>query len=118
SAIGAFRIQLAMILLPPTSTLFPYTTLVPISVRRATEEAVAELQATRQKAESSFEASASDYQKRLAELAASGLEGLECKSGALLEGFQGQLEKTLEGFEQKGAQQVADQLEKIEASLQ
>src|SRR5207237_8213519 len=87
-------------------------------VRRATQEAVAELQATRQKAESSFEASASDYQKRLAELAASGLEGLECKSGALLEGFQGQLEKTLEGFEKKGAQQVADQLEKIAARLQ
>src|SRR5207244_11758520 len=63
-------------------------------------------------------ASASDYQRRLAELAASGLEGLESKSGALLEGFQGQLEKTLKGFEQKGAQQVADQLQKIAAGLQ
>src|SRR5207237_2014404 len=82
-------------------------------VRRATQEAVAELQATRQKAESSFEASASDYQKRLAELAASGLEGLECKSGALLEGFQGQLEKTLEGFEDRESTHLEYSLNRI-----
>src|SRR5437867_13218378 len=81
TAIAECRKQLAQSFEAQTATVSGATEVSVASVRRATEEAVAELQTTRQKAESSFEASASDYQRRLAELAASGLEGLESKSG-------------------------------------
>ena len=88
------------------------------SILSATREAAVDLQAIRQEMETNFKSSVGGYQKQLAELAASGLERLEQKSVALLESFQGQLQSTLEGFQQKGTREVADQLQKIATELQ
>ncbi len=84
------------------------------SINLAAEEALAKLQTARQKMEASF---AKDYQKQLAELSTSAIEGLHPKSDALLEGFQDQLQNTLHGFQQKGAKEVADQLQKMAEGL-
>src|SRR5439155_180573 len=88
------------------------------SILIAAQEAAPDLQAIRQEMETNFASSMGGYQKQLAELAGLGLERLEQKSVALVAGFQGQLQNTLEGFQQKGTREVADQLQKIAAELQ
>ncbi len=63
------------------------------------------------------EARAEEHQKRLAELSTSAIEELQHKSDAFLEGFQGQLQKTLQGFAEKGAKKTTDQLQKLAEGL-
>ncbi len=87
------------------------------SVNLAAEEAVAKLQTAHQNIETSSKANAAGYQQQLAELSTSALEGLQCKSDALLDGFQGHLQNTVRGFQEKGAKEVSDQLQKIAEDL-
>jgi hypothetical protein len=66
--------------------------------------------------EASFKSRVEEYQKRLVELS-SAMEGLQRKSDALLEGFQGQLQNALKGLEQNVSKGVADEAKKQLASM-
>lgn len=83
----------------------------------AAEDAVSKLQAVEHKMEVSLQTLAEDHQERLTERSASAMEGLQGKSGALLEGFQSQLQNCLHDFERTGAKNVADRLQKVTAAL-
>ncbi len=86
------------------------------SIDLAANEAAAQLQAAHLEMEASLKSHAEDYRKRLAELSSGIEEGLQRKSNALLEGFPGQLQDTLEGVQQK-TEEVADELEKAAKDL-
>ena len=87
------------------------------SINLAAENAVAQLQAAGQKIEVSLETKAESHEKRWAELSTSALGELERKAATLFGGFQGHLRNALQDFEQKGANKVADELQKITDTL-
>ena len=88
------------------------------SVKLATEEAAAGLQAAQGKMQGSTEALAEEYQKRLAELTASGVQELGRGAGLLLENFQDQLRSTLDDFQQKSTKDLTGQLQGLAERLQ
>src|SRR5207245_6534212 len=73
------------------------------SVDRAAEGAAASLQAVRKQAEVSLENNVAAYQRRLAELAGEGAQGLERKSEAFLEGFEERSGQMAQAFLEKSA---------------
>ena len=88
------------------------------SIRVASEEAFTKLEAARQQMETAFHASTDAFRQGLAELSASGIEGLHRQSNSLLQSFESQLlQNTLQEFQQKVAQQVADQIPNITDEL-
>ncbi|HKS97846.1 MAG TPA: hypothetical protein VJV74_17150, partial [Terriglobia bacterium] len=88
------------------------------AMARAKSEVLAEFQAARQQAEAGLDARATESEKQLADLTTKGAEQLEQKSDALLAGFQGQLQTTLENFQERGTKEVAGRLQKIAAELE
>jgi len=88
------------------------------TIARAKSETLAEFQSAQREAEAALEGRAAGYEKQLADVATSGAEQLEHKSDALLAGFQGQLQTTLENFQERGTKEVADRLQKIAAELE
>ena len=85
------------------------------SIQQAAQEAIAQLQAAEQKRETGFVARAGAAEERLTEVSMA-VEALEGRVGALVEGFHGRLEGTLQVFQEKGARQAKD-LEKIAEHL-
>jgi hypothetical protein len=88
------------------------------AVRLAAEEALNGLRAAQGKVQASTEAHAGEFQKRLAELSASGVQQLGDKAGLLLEGFQGQLQSTLTDFQQRSTADLNSQLQELAERLQ
>ena len=88
------------------------------SIQLAADEALARLKATGEQTETTLDAQADGFRQRLAELSASEIEGLQRQSDALLKSFESQLlQNTLQEFQQKVAQQVADQIPNITQDL-
>ena len=83
------------------------------SIKLATEEAVTALRATQGEVQAGTEAHAEQYEKRLAELSASGMNDLERRAGELLESFRGRLHGTLNDLHQAGSAELNDQLRKM-----
>ena len=88
------------------------------SVKLATDEAVAELKAAQGRIQASTGAHAEEYQKRLVELTASGVQELGRGAGLLLESFQDQLRSSLEDFQQKSTKDLTGQLQGLAERLQ
>ncbi|PYV21419.1 MAG: hypothetical protein DMG24_19530, partial [Acidobacteria bacterium] len=112
------RRQVAQALEQQAATISGNTDTAVTSIRLAAEEATTRWQATHGHTEARFEASAREYHQQLTELATSGIKNLERQSGAMLEGFQGQLESTIQGYRQKATTELAGVLQKIAADFE
>jgi len=88
------------------------------AIKLATEEAVTTFQAAQEKAQARAGANAEQYEKRLAELSASGVEELERSAGGLLESFRDRLESAVNGLHQASATDLSDQLRKVAEASQ
>jgi hypothetical protein len=88
------------------------------SIKLATEEAVTALGTAQGKVQTSTEAHAEQYEKRLAELSASGIEELERSAAALLDGSRSRLQSALNDFHQTGAAELSDRLRKVAEAVQ
>jgi hypothetical protein len=85
------------------------------SIKRAAQQAIAQLQGAEQKRETGFVARAGAAEERLTGVSLA-VEALEGRVGALVEDFHGRLAGTLQAFQAKGARQAED-LEKIAQNL-
>jgi hypothetical protein len=88
------------------------------SIKVAKEEAATGLQAAQGKMQASTEAQTQEYQRRLGEISVSGIQQMSCKAGLLLENFEGQLQSTLNDFQQKSTTELSSQLQEIAERLQ
>jgi hypothetical protein len=91
------------------------------SVCRAAEQAVAELRAARQETEVDFKSGVDDYDRRLAELAAAGIENFERKMQTALDSLQERgatgLAQSLQEIVEHARQGFADQLQQQAQSI-
>ena len=85
------------------------------SIKLAAEQGQTQLRIVRQEMGGSFEAGAQESERRLAEQAARGMEAIQAKSNALVEGFESRLGKTLHRFELKATSELSGLLEKTAA---